>query len=446
MLTERAIYFYVVLLLTLVGLVWGLIDTRRIIETPFLYSTGMALILCPQIYIAASDATRVPDQAFWTFSVMVILCTLALWFGYFRPPNRTERSHSQTRLVIPLRLYRFGLLTAFVGAFGYYKLTALGTITVWRGWPVYWVQLAVLGVPAITMMLVAYVNSPSIGRLVPIIAFWLFQSPSIFEGGRRAPTLTLPLVLLLPFLIYRRNLRVPRWVIPVGLFLAFFVVYAFPWWRGSFKEHHYLQSMQDHPPSEIFDSLFHGSSKNSLEIVDGMIVTGARYERGNYEFGVGLYNLLVQNYFPGSLLGQSLKDTLFISHGISHDWVTEVYGIPVAYYTAKSGYEDLFSQFSFFGCIAMYAIGRGFRKAHDAAVFRHDGRAVLFLCFFISFPAGLAYGSVLGAISLAVPQICLMLIAYRWCTRPAMARNQFQRHAPILASIRPIPVLTRQNR
>jgi hypothetical protein len=446
MLAERAIYFFVVLVLTLVGLVWGLIDTRRVIETPFLYSTGMALIVCPQMYIAASDATRIPYQAFWTFTVMVILCTVALWLGYFRQPSPTERSHFKTRLVIPQRLYRFGLLTAFVGAFGIYKLTALGTITVWRGWPVYWLNIAVLTIPGITMMLVAYVNSPSIARLVPIIAFWLSQLPTIFDSGRRAATLTLPLVLALPFLIYKKNLRVPRWAVLVCLFLAYFVVYAFPVWRGSFKEHHYLQTMQDNPPSEIFNNLFDGNSSNSLEITDGMIVTGARYQLGNYEFGASLYNQLVQNYFPGSLLGQDLKSSLFISHGISQNWVKEVYGIPVAYYTAKSGYEDLFSQFSFFGCIVMYAIGRGFRKAHDAAVLRHDGRAVLFLCFFISFPAGLAYGSVLGAISLAVPQLCLMLIAYRWCTRPAMARNQFQRYAPILASIRPIPVLTRQNR
>jgi hypothetical protein len=444
MLVERAIYFYVVLLLTLAGLVWGLIDTRRVIEAPFLYSTGMALILCPQMYIAASDAARVPDQAFWTFSVMVILCTLALWLGYFRQPSRTERRHSQTRLVIPLRLYKLGLLTAFVGAFGIYKLSTLGTITEWRGWPVYWLNVAVFTIPGITLMLVSFVNSPSIPRLVPIIAFWLSQLPSVFEGGRRAPTLTLPLVLALPFLIYRRNLRVPRWAILVCLFLAYFVVYAFPVWRASFKEHNYLQTMQNHPPSEIIENLFHGS--NHLEITDGMLATGARYELGNYEYGAGLYNLLVQGYFPGSLLGQELKNSLFVNHGISQSWVTEVYGIPVAYYTAKSGYEDLFSQFSFFGCIVMYAIGRGFRKAHDAAVLRHDGRAVLFLCFFISFPAGLAYGSVLGAISMAVPQLCLMLIASRWCTRPAMARNQFQRHAPILVSIRPIPVLTRQNR
>jgi hypothetical protein len=58
MLPDRAISFFVIVILTLMGLVWGLINTRRVIQAPFLYATGMALILCPQLYVVASDAAR----------------------------------------------------------------------------------------------------------------------------------------------------------------------------------------------------------------------------------------------------------------------------------------------------------------------------------------------------------------------------------------------------
>jgi hypothetical protein len=255
------------------------------------------------------------------------------------------------------------------------------------------------------------------------------------DSGRRSAALTLPIIYAMPFLIYRKNLRIPRWAIVGGFVLAFIVVYAFPAWRGSFKEHEYLQTFQDHPLSEILEDQFSGNNGKPLEIADGMIVTGARYERANYQWGaVTLYNQLLQNYFPGSLIGYDIKDSLRVGEGISQDWVRDVYGLPVASYTAKSGYEDLFSQFSFFGCIVMYWIGRGFRKVHEAASRRHDGRAVIFLCFFVAFPAGLAYAAVIGTVILQIPLLLLMLLAFRWCVVKSKVPRKLMSTAPIFAS------------
>jgi len=395
MLAERTIYFFVIVILTLIGLVWGLMDSRRVIEAPFLYATGMALILCPQLYVAASDSARVPDQAFWVFNAMVILCTIALYWGYFSKPERQARKGRRPAVSWPInqeRLYRFGLGCALLGLMGAYQLNAMGTITEWRGWAVYWLNILAFLVPGITLMLIAYVLSPSTLRLVPIVLLSLIPISWITDSGRRSATLTLPLVYILPFMLYKKHLRVPRWGIIAGFLLAFIVVYAFPVWRGQFKEHDYSQSLQDNALSDIVKGTFISDSSKPLEIADGMIVTGARYQFGRYEFGVlDIYNQLVQNYVPGSLLWYDFKYSLRVGQGVNQDWVTEAYGIPVHFYTAKSGYADLFSQFSFFGCIVLYWVGKGFRKAHDAAVFFQDGRAVIFLCFFISFPASIAY-------------------------------------------------------
>jgi hypothetical protein len=181
--------------------------------------------------------------------------------------------------------------------------------------------------------------------------------------------------------------------------------------------------------------MFEGSGQ-ATEIGDGMIVTGARYRFGNYEWGMGsLYNQLIQNFVPGGLIGYELKDSLRSGVGVSQDWVTEAYGIPVAFYTAKSGYEDLFSQFSFFGCVVLYFIGRGFRKVHDAAVDDHDGRAVIFLCFFIWFPASIAYGALTGAVVLAIPQLALMLFSFRWCIVRPKAYRRIQSSGSVVATM-----------
>jgi hypothetical protein len=447
MLTERVIYVLIISALALGGIIWGLINTRRIIEAPCLYAIGMALILCPQLYPAASDPMRVPDQAFTIFNIMAILCSVSLYAGYFHRPNRPHIEEVlDKRWIIKGRpLYNLGLLFATVGVFGVYQLEVLGTVREWRGWPVYWVTLATLIVPGITLMLVAFFNLPKLWKLVPILLYSYFPLRSVFEGGRRAPTLTLPLIVLVPLLIYRRNLRVPRWTIVLALCGAFLVVYAFPVWRGSFKEHRYLETFRDNPPGAIIANLLSGKNGDHLEILDGMIVTGARFERGNYEFGASIYNMLVQNYVPGSLIGYERKNTYFVGKGISQDWVSEVYGIPVASYTAKSGYEDLFSQFSFFGCLIMYWIGRMFRRVHHAAIDELDGRAVIFLCFFISFPASLAYGSITYSLSLAIPQLLLMLLALKLCIRKVTFCRMRQVPQTVSSSIRNGRVLVRQS-
>lgn len=438
MLPERAIAFFVIVILTLVGLVWGLINTRRVIEAPFLYATGMALILCPQLYIVASDGSRVPDEAFWVFGIMVVLCTAALYIGYFRRPKlHTSRPRSdELHAINHARLYGLGLAFALLGVFGYYKLSQMGTITVWRGWPVYWLNVLAFLVPGIILMLVAYVNAPTLLRLLPIVLGSVIPLTWIFGSGRRSATLTLPLVYAMPFLIYRKNFRVPRLAIVIGLVLGFIVVYAFPVWRDSFKERDYLQTLQDYPLSEIIDNMFSPSNDKPLEIADGMILTGARYQRGNYEWGSAFYNQLVQNYVPGSLIGYDLKNSFFKGNGVKGDWAKEVYGIPVAFYTSKSGYEDLFAEFSFFGCIVMYWIGRGFRRVHEAAVDRLDGRAVVFLCFFVTFPAGIAYGSIDALVVLAIPQILLMLIAFRWCIQQSQVPCNPQSAIATFATLR----------
>ena len=447
MLPYRAIYFFVVVILTLIGLVWGLIDTRRVIEAPFLYATGMALILCPQLYVAASDAVRVPDEAYWVYNLMVILCTAALYIGYFSQPGQrvNKKRPGQIRPINHVRLYQLGIAAALTGTFGAYKLSTLGTITEWRGWPVYWVSLATFIVPGVILMLVAYANIPSLARLLPIILLSIIPATWVMDHGRRASALTYPLLYAMPFLIYKKNLRIPRWLILVGFALAFIVVYAFPVWRNSFSAHEYLQAIRDNPLSEVMEDTFTPDNGKVLEITDGMIVTGARYELGNYEWGVvALYNQIIQNYVPGSLIGYDLKDSMRIGQGVSQNWVTEVYGIPVASYTAKSGYEDLFSQFSFLGCIVMYFIGMGFRRVHDAAVGGRDGKAVIFMCFFISFPAGLAYGALTTAVVLQVPLVCLMFIAFRLCILRSKVPKRFYNPALIFAPVRIRRILSRQ--
>jgi len=413
---EREFWLYLIFILTAWKLFWGLRDTRRIIEAPFLYAVGMALIVCPQLYIAASNYWRVPDQAYRIFCIMVVLCSIALYWGYSKAGKAKHHSISHIWIIDDNRLFKLGLIVACLGAFGSFQVRSLGEIQAWRGWPVYWYTLSKLALPGISLMLISFFQSKKLYRLVWALGFSIYPFLAIFEAGRRSMTLVLPFIYLLPLLLHKPRLQISRWVIISGLIAAFIVVYAFPYWRGEFKEGNHIEVISERPITQIVGDTFSSESDKTLEIIDGMIVTGAHYEEHKYGWGISqIYNSLIQHYVPGGLIGRDLKDALRLGEGISQEWVSSVYGIPVAFYTAKTAFAELFGAFSFFGSIVVFFLGYLFRRVRDAVVYRFDGRAIIFLCFFLTLPASLAYGGLLNRIVLQVPDILIMLLAFRWC-------------------------------
>lgn len=418
MLLERELWFFLICALTAGGLVWGLVNTRRLIEAPFLYAVGMAIIICPQYYVATYHYWRVPDEAFRIFSIMVVLCTIALYWGYARGARWIKKQSylPQHRWVInDFHIFYLGLFIALAGTFGAIQVRLLGEVREWRGWPVYWVTLAKLTLPGISLMLISYFQSRKLYRLILAVCLSIFPLLAITEHGRRAMTLTLPFIYLLPLLIYKPRFKIPRWAIIVSVIVAFIVVYAFPYWRGEFKEGRYFAVIREKPLTEILADMFVGERDRVLETIDGMVVTGAHYATNTYGFGIIIYNALVESYVPGSLIGRELKNSLFIGQGLSKDWVASVYGVPVSFYTAKTGFTELFSEFSFLGCILFFYVGYFFRKIHYAATYYFDGRAIIFLCFFITLPASLPYAGLFAGLVLQLPIIALMIWSFSWC-------------------------------
>ena len=420
MLIERDIWSIIIYGLTAYGLAWGISNTRRLIEAPFLYSVGMAIILCPQLFVATNHYWRVPQQAFRVFCIMVVLCTVALFWGYSRGKKSSSLNQKPPKyrwIIDDNRLFKLGFAIAALGTFGAVQVRSLGEIEgLWRGWPVYWYTLSRLTLPGISLILISYFQSKKLYRLLIALAFSFFPLSAITASGRRSMTFTLPFIYLLPFLIYKPKFKIPRTVVIGSLLASLIVVYAFPYWRGEFREGRYLSIIRERPVAEIVTNMFSGERDKTLEIIDGMIVTGAHYELNRYGFGIDrVYNSLIHRYVPGGLLGHDFKASLMIGTGISRDWVSSVYGIPVAFYTAKTAFSELFGEFSFFGCIAVFYVGYVFGRAYGAVRNYFDGRAIIFLAFFITLPAGLPYGSLLSSLVTQLPNILIMLAAFKWC-------------------------------
>lgn len=416
---EREIWFIIICLLTAWGLWWGLRDTRRIIEAPFLYSTGMALIICPQLYVATYNYWRVPIQAFRVFSFMVVLCTIFLFLGYSKgckSVNPNKHMPRYTWKIDDSRLFKFGLLISILGLVGVFQLRALGEIEgLWQGWPVYWQTLSKLMLPGITLILISCFQSKKQHRLLIALSLTYFPFLNIL-AGRRFMAFTLPFIYLMPFLIYNPKIRIPRKFVIASLLAGLIVVYAVPYWRGEFQSGRYFEAAQEKPIGEIISDIFSDESEKTLEVIDAMIVTGAHFVTSQYGLGIDrVYNSLIQSYVPGGLLGRDFKQSLYIGTNVSQDWVTGVYGIPVAFYTAKTGFSELFGEFFFFGSFIFYGVGYLFGKASKMIFHYFDGRAIIFLCFFVTFPASMPYDAPLANIVISIPNIVIMLTSIRWC-------------------------------
>lgn len=422
---DRELWLYAIIALALIGFIWGLLDTRRVIEAPFIYAMGMLLLLVPQLYVIANNPFRVPDEAFWVFNIMVVLCTLAFYFGYFsRTKHPRETSGILTRWVIDDRqLFKVGLFAAVIGSIGFIQVERMGEIKEWRGWPVYWITLAKLILPGISLMMIAYVQSKKTYRLIILILLSMAPVMAILVSGRRSATIILPIVYILPFLIYHRSFRIPRYSVIGFMVLVFIIVYAFPYWRGEFKYGGHLDAIQEMPLSMVMEDVFSNDKDKVFEIVDGMVITGAHYRLNYYEWGVNaIYNSFIELYVPGGLIGHDVKNSLRIGEGVNIDWVRQAYGIPVVYYTAKTGYADLFAQFSFAGAIILFFVGKLFRRTYNAVVYRFDGRAIIVLCFFITFPASISYVAFFYGLITQLPAFVVMLYAINKCVKKRQYR------------------------
>ncbi|WP_448570602.1 hypothetical protein [Trichothermofontia sp.] len=421
---EREIWLFIIYLLTASGLAWGLYDNRRLIEAPFLYAVGMFLIICPQLYVATYHYWRVPDQAFRIFSLMVVLCTIAIYWGYSQGNKilKQEFHLPNYRWIInDNRLFKVGLSIGILGTIGWIQAQAIGETESLlkgglRGWPVYWYTLSKLTLPGISLILISYFQSQKINRLLWAIGLSIFPVLLITEYGRRTMTFVLPFVYLSPLLIYKPKVKIPRWLIMTSLVLALIVVYAFPYWRWEFQEGRYFSVIQEKPISAIISDMFSGKKDRVLEVIDGMIVTGAHYTTNQYGLGIDLvYNKLIHRYVPGSILGYDFKNSLLIGRRLQQDWISEIYGIDIARYTTKTAFSEVFSEFSFLGCLIFFYIGYLFRRTNDAIIYYFDGRAVIFLCFFVTLPASLPYSGILTSVITQVPSILIMLFAFKFC-------------------------------
>jgi len=346
-------------------LVYGLRSRTGMLQYPFLM--GMVFV-CYLLYQAVGmflHRDSIPTGPFTESLLMLTLCCLGCMVGYRFRPIRFIRPVARYK---PQRLLYAGLILIIIAWFGYYKLTSLtgGILSFfstegghssfnWSGLPVRYNFFVAMVYPGLTLCLVAYQLRPGRGAFLICAFGMILPFAYVVLMGRRNITAWLGLTLLL-HLYWSRRYVPPRTFIAVFLFLGLLAIYVGP----EYRRHSQLGA--DH--SQILDisvkeKLYQALDPDKIELKNGVYVVAAFSESGNYGYGSLFYDQLVINFVPRQIFGDKLRSSLMLEDG--YDFIDRQTVKTMHYYRPgnefMSGYAELYSQFSYLGCLYFVLLG-----------------------------------------------------------------------------------------
>jgi hypothetical protein len=428
--------------LALVGLMWGLVDTRRVVGLPFLFGAGLLVYTLPQVWIIISNSPMGNIPGLELTLLYVAGCTLAAYAGYFtyKPERPRFRVIFNQEMV-----FTIGLTVAALGCMGSLLLMRFSssaanaeTLTEgWHGWPVYYYTLSTLVTPGISLLLIAYLIKSSKVKLLTVLIVLYFPLQAMILDGRRNVIFSIPFCIGAP-LILLRGVRIPRWLPPIVLVLALPVIYLVPVYRDSFRKGEAENAWRERPVGDEIRKVLQGETglefQNTIAIIKSVLVTG------QYGYGSAYYNALVQQFVPGTLIGPENKKKLFVNKRDYEELELAAQGGSegeVRFYTAKSGFADTFTEFGFFGILVFFGLGRIYGLMTYRAFIQHNAKAVLFLCFFGLSAASVVYEETVNLVAYSAVQFCIYLAVCRWGVvampwkRRSVENGSQRRHAPI---------------
>ena len=206
------------------------------------------------------------------------------------------------------------------------------------------------------------------------------------------PASLLPLCWVL--LLYRRNVAaallttlagvlwfaskraLPRWTVPIFLAAGLLVAFLFPSLRGNDFVRGDLSRLETFDPGRILAAGLVDPDGEFTHLAYGIAVTDAD---SSYEYGTGFYNLWVALFVPKLIVGEELKQGLFVRLSDS-DYFNNSLGWSARPTTAPTGPGSAYRQFGYLGCLYFFMVARALRILAEKARRKND---VFLQTFFI---------------------------------------------------------------
>ncbi|OQY70093.1 MAG: hypothetical protein B6D44_16410 [Ignavibacteriales bacterium UTCHB2] len=354
------------------------------IEFPFLFSLVILGFALPQI-ISLTFKPNLPEYGLEKAVVMIIICTIALYYGYNK---QTIKPFKQKHTFNLNKMLKGGIAASLTGGYFFWEISRLPqeitNVGQWTGLPVAYLFFAGFLSVGFTILLYVYFKTKNKKALLFILFDLLFYFDRIVIAGRRSEAVSLTLIILI-ILWFTNKKTIPKTVgivvAVIGfLFITFISEYRFIMQTGwGYTTLFWNRSL---PGLSEFSHLFYSISnfKETLlyrhsEMLNAVYSISIKDISLNFDYGLVHWNGLVHNFFPAQLFGADVKESLMFTFFEDN---SNIYNYSKELSTSSPGIIDAFGSFWYFGVIKFYFAGLIIKKFYLSAVNNQTFPLILF--------------------------------------------------------------------
>ena len=241
-----------------------------------------------------------------------------------------------------------GFLSYYFGA-GFYQMGFEG-INVWLIFTSRFIY------PAIASAMLLYLRNPNVKLFILLTVLLFFPILNITILFRRSDLFFVAFIVFYTT-VYVRRPRIGRPLIAILAAAAFVAITVFPYFRQEFignatgftygtENMTIMQSIKD--SFEITENEEIVRAASTIQRVDAT---------GELQLGAFIWNSLISQFLPSSLVGPEFKRSLMISLGGTSGVQFQYFDPESYFYVAPMGFADAHGQFGYFGFIIFGALG-----------------------------------------------------------------------------------------
>lgn len=346
----------------------------QVLHPVFLFSGVHALYVFPKV-LALSVSNTLAAEYFRTNGVdvivayMALLCYLATLLAYeFIAPKQSVTYSIGDLKTFTKRMSRFAVIVGGLGLLGFFGLFIMNgglhdyyfELTFYqmelRGPTVWLIFLSRFIFPAIAAMALVVVLNPSSLSLSFLALLSAFPLMNVLFLFRREDIFFLGFIAIYALIVSGRA-RLNRLFVLPSIGVLALSISLFPYLRqdsiSAATSWDYRTT--DMTVQERIADAFEVNADD--EIVRAASTIEHTYRTGDYQFGAFIWNSLVKQFMPATLLGAEAKSALLLGHGTESDSGQDYFDQEAFFYVAPMGFSQAYEQFGPFGWIIFAAIG-----------------------------------------------------------------------------------------
>ena len=205
-------------------------------------------------------------------------------------------------------------------------------------------------------------------------------APSVLIYFRREDTFELIFAVIIGLFLIKDRL-IPRAAIIVSLCLSVFFIHGIGLLRdlgGGYTQNSegrivtHVPTLEEIAQADWLSAVAFGENRLHSETRNAAIYMAVTDDRGSYTFGSELYNLVINAYVPGQIVGFEFKRSLMIGTSLSQFALDEG-GYETVTGTTPTGFADVYREFWFYGAgvffLTAFLLGRMFSGARSGSLY-----------------------------------------------------------------------------